>query len=261
MKRVVAMGDLHCGHFSGLTPPPFQYRPGLGPDYLQARGAMQRECWNWFERTVAALQPVDVLIVNGDLIDGKGSRSGGTELVTGSLDQQADMAAACIREVKAKKVFCTAGTPYHVSADGEDMEAIAAERVGASFSGHEWVDVNGCIFDVKHKVGGSQIPHGRHTAMARERLWNQLWAEQDGAPKANVILRSHVHYFAFNGDADYLAMALPALQGFGSKYGSRQCSGIIHFGVVHFDVDERGGYTWMPHLLRIRSARPRAVKV
>ncbi|EHJ49523.1 hypothetical protein DFW101_3527 [Solidesulfovibrio carbinoliphilus subsp. oakridgensis] len=260
MKRVVAMGDIHAGHFAGLTPPAWQYRAGMGPDYMQARGAMQRECWSWYERTIAALQPVDVLLVNGDMIDGKGSRSGGTELVTSDLRAQADIAAACIREVKAGRIVCTHGTPYHVSADGEDMEEIVADKVGASIGGHEWVDVNGCVFDAKHKVGSSQVPHGRHTAMARERLWNQLWAEQDGAPKANVILRSHVHYFAFNGDADYLAMTLPALQGMGSKFGSRQCSGLVHYGLVHFDVADNGSYTWMPHILKIRSARPRAVK-
>lgn len=260
MKRVVAMGDLHCGHFAGLTPPAWQYRIGIGPDYMQQRGMMQRECWGWFERTVAALQPVDVLIVNGDLLDGKGSRAGGTEQITGSLDQQADMAAACIRAIKAGKVFCTHGTPYHVSADGEDMEALAADRVGATIGGHEWVDVNGCVFDCKHKVGGSQIPHGRYTAIAREHLWNQLWAERDGAPRANVIIRSHVHYYDFCGSDDFLAMTLPALQGFGSKYGVRQCSGLVHYGLVHFDVQDDGSYTWMPHILKIRSARPRAVR-
>ncbi len=221
---------------------------------------MQRECWGWYERKMAALQPIDVLIVNADMIDGKGSRSGGTELITSDLRAQAEMAAACIRVAKAKTIICTHGTPYHVSADGEDMETLVADMVGATIGGHEWVDVNGCVFDVKHKIGSSQVPHGRHTAAAKERLWNQLWAEQDGAPKSNVILRSHVHYFAFNGDADYLAMTLPALQGFGSKFGVRQCSGLVHYGLVHFDVQDDGSYTWMPHLLKIRSARPRAVK-
>lgn len=260
MKRVVAMGDFHCGHFAGLTPPAWQYNPRLGPDYLQRRGALQRECWNWYERTLKSIFPIDVAISNGDLVDGKGSRSGATELITADMLQQADMAATCIETTKAKKRICTYGTTYHATADGEDIEAIAADRAGASIGGHEWLDVNGLIFDCKHKIGASQVPHGRHTATARERLWNQIWAEQDGAPKSDVIIRSHVHYYAFNGDSDYLAMTLPALQGFGSKFGVRQCSGLVHFGFVHFDVQDDGSYTWSPHILKIKSVRPVAVK-
>lgn len=260
MKRVVAIGDLHCGHYAGLTPPVFQYRCTVGPNYLRKRGALQFECWSWYSKTLASLQPIDVLIVNGDMIDGKGTRSGGTELVTSDMQQQADMAAMCILEAKASKIICTYGTPYHVSADGDDMESIVASKVDATIGGHEWIDVNGCVFDVKHKVGSSQVPHGRHTAIAREHLWNQLWAERDEAPRADVILRSHVHFYDFCGSDDFLAMTLPALQGPGSKYGSRQCSGIIHYGLVHFDVDDDGGYSWQPHILKIKSARPVAQK-
>lgn len=260
VKRVVAMGDMHCGHMVGLTPPGFQYQSYVGPEYIQKRAMVQREMWSWYARTLAELQPIDILIVNGDLIDGKGSRSGGTEQITGDMGQQADMAASCIKEAHAREAHCTFGTPYHVSADGEDMESVAAGRADATIEGHAWVDVNGVVFDCKHKVGSSQVPYGRHTAVAKERLWNQLWAEQQGAPRADIVIRSHVHYYAFNGDADYLAMTLPALQGLGSKFGVRQCSGLVHFGFVHFDVDDKGGYNWQPHILKIRSARPHTWK-
>ena len=33
--------------------------------------------WGWYCNTLADLQPIDRLIVNGDAIDGKGERQGG----------------------------------------------------------------------------------------------------------------------------------------------------------------------------------------
>jgi hypothetical protein len=261
MKRVVVISDKHCGHLSGLTPPAWHYPLGIGPDYVRQWAGVQRELWGWYQRTMAELQPIHVLIDNGDAIDGKGSRSGGTELVTSDMAQQADMAAWCMKEAKAEKTFCTFGTPYHVSADGEDMEAVAAREVGASIDGHVWIDVNGLIFDVKHKVGSSGVPHGRYTSMAKENVWNLFWKEIGGQPRAKVFIRSHVHSFNYCGNDTFLAVTTPALQGFGSKFGSRACSGVVDFGFLSFDVQDNGDFSWRSHLLTIKTARPLPVRV
>jgi hypothetical protein len=251
MKRLFAGGDFHCGHRSGLTCPEYQYVPGWKE--------LQAECWNWFVRTVNALKPFDVAIWNGDLIDGRGERSGATELITTDRKQQCQMAVAAIKVVGAPVNVITYGTPYHTGAE-EDWEAWIAEQVGATIGGHEWVEVEGVVFDAKHKVGSSGIPHGRHTAVAKENLWNLMWAEKDYAPRARVFLRSHVHYHAHCGTPQYLAMTLPALQGPGSKYGVRQCSGVVDYGFCTFDCD-KGRYSWASHILDIQGNRPEPVRV
>lgn len=245
MKRVVAIGDLHAGHCLGLTPKAWQFHPTYKD--------LQRKLWSFYADTLDALGPIDVLIVNGDAIDGKGDRSGGTEIIVPDLKDQVSMAVECIARAKAKHVVMTYGTPYHVAGgDGTDYEAMIAEAVGAKIGGHEWVDVNGVVFDVKHKIGGSSVPHGRHTAVARERVWNLFWSEHGESPKADILLRSHVHYHTYQGDPDWLGMTLPALQGPGSKYGVRQCSGIVHFGLVHFDIHHKGEMTWKAHTLKFK---------
>lgn len=257
MKRVVAISDLHAGHLVGLTPPawrsPLAVRPLLHN--------VQREMWNFYESTLRALQPIDALLVLGDCIDGKGARSGGTEQITTDMREQRRIAATCIGVAKAAQIVMVYGTPYHVGPEGEDYEKDLADDLGATIGGHEWAEAHGVVFDLKHKVGGSQVPHGRHTAIARERLWNVLWHERELAPKANIVLRGHVHYFNYCGGADWLGITMPALQGPGSKYGVRQCSGTVHFGLVSFDIQPDGSYTWQPHLLPVRAARPVPVKL
>ena len=134
------------------------------------------------------------------------------------------------------------GTPYHVGVE-EDWEDIVAEKVGAVIGGHDWLDVEGVIFDYKHFVSGSIIPHGRATALLRENLWNYIWSSDGYQPDADVILRAHVHYHQSASDGKKLGVILPSLQGYGSKYGVRRQSGQINIGLVYFDC-EKGQYNW-----------------
>lgn len=250
MTRLVILSDLHCGHRAGLTPPGWQ-SPREGNPAMVAHAQQQRLIWQFYAAELRRLQPIDVLVVNGDAIDGRGSRSGGTELLTTDLDAQSQMAVQCIAEAQAGQVHVVAGTPYHVGPDGEDWEAIIAERCGGAFHSHLWLPINGVMFDFKHKIGSSSVPHGRHTAISRERGWNLLWHERGGAPKSDVLIRSHVHYHEYSGNPAHLAMTTPALQGWGSRYGERQCSGVVDVGFIHFDISAGGQYTWQAHILEI----------
>jgi len=246
-KRVLIISDLHCGHIAGLTPPSYLHRPAKSASKkFKEEHRLRREAFDWYYRKIKSLMPINTLIVNGDLIDGRGERSGGVELIATDRFQQCDMAKELINIVNATKTIITYGTPYHTG-QLEDFEDEIAKDVGAQITGHAWVDINGIKFDCKHKVGSSGVPHGRHTSVAKEKLWNTLWSEHDGAPKSDIFIRSHVHYHNYCGGKNWLAMTTPALQGPGSKYGIRQCSGTIDFGFLHFDVKPSGNYEYKLH--------------
>ncbi len=252
MKRVAALADTHCGHLVGLTHPDCDIRPPNYDAHLMELARARRRYWNWFESEIRELQPVDILLFLGDAIDGKGEKSGGTELITKNRQAQVDMAVAALRTVKAKKICMVYGTPYHtgVNEDWEDdvAKGVKAEKIG----GEDTANVNGLLIDYKHHISASGTPLGRETPLERENVWNLKWAETGLYPRANVILRAHVHYHVFAGDARQLLMTLPALQGLGSKYGARHCSGIVDFGFVHFDVENDGSYQWHVHIARPR---------
>lgn len=63
MKRIIAIGDLHCGHLAGLTPPRWQVRTPA------KFSTLQRECWRFYADNLAGSKP-DLLICNGDAITG-----------------------------------------------------------------------------------------------------------------------------------------------------------------------------------------------
>lgn len=256
-RRVVAIGDLHAGHIAGLTPPAWQCRPARDPGAAN----LQRELWREYTSLCRRLGPVDVLIANGDLIDGTGHRSGGTEELSTDRLEQVDMAVACIQQWRARKVVCTYGTAYHTG-EAEDLEKLVAARVGAEIHSHVWPSVDGVVFDVKHHLGGSSVPHGRHTAIARDRLWNLLWADrEDGQPRAQVYLRSHVHYHQYAGGPGWLAMTLPALQAAATRYGARRCSGTVDWGVTWFDCRDGRVEDWGAEIVALRSVKQGVIEL
>jgi hypothetical protein len=85
----------------------------------------------------------------------------------------------------------------------------------------------------------------------KEQIWNQLWADRGEYPLAHVLLRSHVHYHVHVGGVGWMAMTLPALQGYGSIYGARRMSGLVDIGIVSFDVFGPNQYHWEPRIFRM----------
>jgi hypothetical protein len=202
--------------------------------------------WSWDKYTdiIKRNKPFDILFCNGDAIDGKGDRSGGTELLTSDRQEQAEIATACINHVKAPKKVMTYGTPYHTGA-WEDFEEMVARDTKASIHPHAYVDVNGVIISLKHKVGNSSVPHGKATAILKQAVWNDAWTRDfKEHPKANVFIRSHVHWYqAIDQGATYF-FNTPALQGMGSKYGARQCDSVVHWGAIIIEITPAGSVTW-----------------
>lgn len=251
MKRILILSDLHSGHKYGLAHPE------------QCVNPFQKKAWNFFEKGIRQFAPYDVVFCNGDLIDGKATRSGGAELITSNLIEQSEMAIKILRWIcminkQTPKMFFVRGTPYHVGTDGEDFEdliakefqttqadAIQGESTRRKSQQNETrrnidesllVNVENVTFDLKHKIGSSAMPQTRVGAPAREIVQAMLKENYQDRPKADVFVRSHVHYHTLINLMGRVAFTTPALQ-INSSYGQRQCSGIIDYGFMVVEVD------------------------
>ena len=241
-KRVVIISDMNCGHRVGLTHPTHQ--PDVSPDASRGKkklGEERVQMWKWFAKTIGALRPINTLIVNGDCVEGKGARSGGTELLSADVGDQAGMAADVINYVGAERVCMTYGTPYHVGQIETDWEDVVFSRVenAVKIEAEGHYDVNGLQIVCKHYIGNTSSPASRGTALSNAQVKQMFWAARKQQPTANLIVRSHVHraFCIQDPAANFMALTTPALQGCGSKYGSRQCDGLpVDFGIVSVDV-------------------------
>lgn len=228
--KVAAISDLHAGHRAGLTP----------PDWWQGKrdrySALQRAAWEEYARIIKAVGRPDWLLVAGDCIDGRGERSGGTELITTDRLEQVEMAAEAISLWRARNVVMVRGTPYHTG-EAEEYENVLADRVRAEIDDWLSIKIGGFVFDLKHEVSTSSVFHGQAGPLAREWLLRLLMAEREACPKADVIIRGHTHRYMYTGGTNWLAMSLPCLQ-VESKFGKRRKSPIVpDWGVVVFYVE------------------------
>jgi hypothetical protein len=205
---------------------------------------IQRALWDCFSRELSTISyRFDAAIWNGDLIDGRGEKSGGTELISTDRQNQCDMAIEIIQHVNAKRNLITRGTPYHVG-QLESFEDSIADSVGAEIGDQIFPAINGYVLDVKHKSGTSSVPHAVNNGLRRQAIWNMLWDERGIQPKAQATVRAHAHRFCLIDNGDWQGVALPALQGLGTRYGSRECEGVVDFGFMILHVSPGGNPTW-----------------
>ena len=264
MKTGVFLADLHCGHRAGLTPPDYWDRDTKWCD-------AQAEGWERYTKLRGKIGKVDFVVCNGDAIDGRGQTSGGTELITTSLAEQAKMAVECLAIWKAKKYVLSRGTDFHVAWAGEDWEDFVADgvreklRTEVIIKDHPFIEVGGVTIDIKHHVGGTSVPYAGGTAILRDKMWNEQWyLDGEGQPLADVILRAHVHVFGYYGgmrnDRPWVAIRQPALQMAGTKYGGRRCSSIVHWGIISAKIDN-GEFDWTAHACGTKANKVEAVKL
>ena len=245
---ITAISDMHTGHRTGLLP----HWLFDDPDRPGGVRETQRQMLDQYRAWITELPRPDIVVVCGDAVDGRGERSGSTELATVDVSEQCRAAAELIGYWRPKKGIVMAyGTPYHTGTQGDSEDAVA-QLLGATIQSHPQIDVDGYVIDVKHAVGGSSIPHGRATAVLREDMWNALWAEEGALARADLILRGHVHYHQYAGRPGRLCMTLPALA-WGSKFGQRQCSGVIHFGVMQFKIEKGELKSWQAKTTVLKS--------
>ena len=265
---VLILSDLHVGALGGLTPPSKwtsieKADPGESRGAYQRRmftGIMQRQIYNWFCENIVPLEP-DVLIVNGDALDGAQKKSNGVGVWSTKVKEQADAAKSLIEMVAGPKtkVLMVQGTPYH---DGQYQEETIADAIDAEFVPRGFVDVNGLVFDVRHKVGGMKTPAGQPT-LRQSMLANLLYAAKGLQPQADVIVRSHLHSFYHMGDETWLGIVTPGFS-WASEFGQLEVDRPISVGAIFFpgivNGDDAGSVTWYPLIARLGCQRAPVLK-
>jgi hypothetical protein len=260
--RVAVIADTHCGNRSGLTPPGWQYEVGSGDREREGWAAWQRALWKAYADICKDIQPVHLLIANGDLCDGRGRKSGGIEEIDADRRLQTEMAARCLRQMQAKRTIIVSGTPYHSADDGEDWDAMVAERLKrtTAVGTEQYIDIKGVVLHVKHHAPSSVIPHGQFTGPAREAVWTELRALRRGYPRAQIIVRSHVHYGADAGNRWWRVLLTPCLQG-ETLYPRKLSLRDIDLGLVVIDIARRGSWEIRYEWIDIPQAQPRVLEL
>lgn len=252
MKRIVFLSDTHCGSVFGLTPP---------KHFSSHHRALQEESWEAYKKMTLKWAKPDILVANGDLIEGTQSKQGAAELITPDRNIQVEMAEECLRAWDAKQIFLTYGTKYHVGEQAEDFEYNIAKTLKAKIEGRLFLNVEGLTFDIRHKVGMSIVPYGRATILLRDLAWDLIREAAGTGPKVDVVVRSHVHYHIFIEQPGKIAFTTPALQLARGRFGSRECVGETHWGAIQLTVHKGQIIKTDKDICLLRANRQQVIRV
>jgi hypothetical protein len=194
--NLVVVSDIHAGSNSALCVPDMKLAGGGTYQYTDAQKALY-DAWSGLCKEWAA---PDILIVNGDAIEGQARKESGVPCWSTNLSDQLNCAKKLVKMWHAKKIYIIDGTGYHVDAAGTPLENMLAKNLeaekigpGTSISHDElFLNVGGFTFHFSHHI---QVGTGwyRTTPIARELVFALL--NESHKYKVDVIVRSHVHSF------------------------------------------------------------------
>jgi hypothetical protein len=199
MKKILVVSDLQTGSRYSQWPDHLPIKDG-GFWHSSPKQQIVKVAWDAFLLKVKEIKP-DILVLNGDMIEGAQEKAKGIPVITTDLGEQVEAAIEILKPLRkmVKECFCIKGTSYHDNDQAGPLERIAKELDCTPFRAHQytdWVlnlDVDGVILNFAHHISVSTGLY-RATAPDREGIWSAL-AGRSKVPDADAVIRSHVHLF------------------------------------------------------------------
>jgi len=222
MRKHLFLADTHVGSKFGLWPQGFKI-PDFGELPL---GINQQILWNYWSRLiweVSMIGKLDSVTLVGDLIEGKGQRSEGTEVIVTDPLTQARAAVELFKPLRklCDKIFIIRGTVYHDQVGGRATEYIG-EQLNAEKNP---LDGTRSWWELTLDLGGDHYAHVAHhgghpyvyrsTVAEREGFFMTISADKFDLPPDknwNLIVRAHTHFFIHIEHPTLHIVYLPAWQ-------------------------------------------------
>lgn len=201
-RHIGFIGDIHCGSKVGLWPVEEIGRKNVGAKYLM-------DC---FGHLVESWPELDLLVLMGDLIDGKQRKSDGVGLFTADLGEQVAGAIEVLRPLaaKAKLIYRIEGTPYHEDFHNQ-LAALDSELNVAQTAQVMDIDLGTGILNVAHHpAGGSAMYTG--ALVDKTSVWSKVAAQCGKIPAARWIVRAHCHTYMLQDTETVTSIQNPCWQ-------------------------------------------------
>ena len=204
VKKVLIVNDLHCGSIYGLGVPNFCGLSGYTLPFTETNRFLY-DRWNQMINAVGA---VDLVIANGDLVEGLNKKRNGEETLTPFIKDQSNMAANLLGRITTGEYAFTGGSGYHTGQDTNGDQEVCDKLGGTWFGTDGTIEIEDIKLHVRHVGQHSKIPHSRATGL----LFDFLIASLQG-DNTNIFIRSHTHKFVYAGIHNRLGMTTPCWKG------------------------------------------------
>lgn len=197
MRRILIIGDIHCGAVTGLWHPEYKTRH---QNTIKLNPLQEEiyEKWELMKEEVRKGNGYDTLFLMGDLIDGLNRKSFGKERMVSDLNEQVGCVLKLLRPLsKGKEVFGICGSGYHSSLDYEVDRRICHELHGQYGGPIANVRLRGTnkIVNISHGSGFPAQYIG--SKMSKEILLSIMSAKLEKTPEIDILIRGHFHEYAY----------------------------------------------------------------
>ena len=200
MKKVLVVSDLQTGSKYSNWPTELPIKDG-GHWRLNPKQRIVKAAWDSFVRLANEKIRPDVIVLNGDMIEGCQYKSQAAPVVTPEASEQCEAAKILLGPLldSCKEAYLVRGTEYHDGLNGQDIERLGKDLDCIPYRKNQysdWVlnlDIEGVVINFAHHISVSTGIY-RATAPDREGIWGALSGKAK-TPDADCIVRSHVHTF------------------------------------------------------------------
>lgn len=242
MTKILVVSDLHVGSIYGLMPGSVEEESSAGGDEnytVHKPNRFQRSILKRWKDMVKKVGRVDVMVVNGDAVDGVNYRERGKSAWTTNLSTQVDAAADLVAMVDYKNLVVTQGSLYHVDSNISTDYALAKVLEGKFGDDYVVKTKEGPRFHFSHQIGVSSSSwQYRSTPIARELVAAVL--HEDVFGKYHGVIRSHAHYFVMVNFGTSFGMITPGWQGRSPFVARKSLIYAPKLGWVMLEVDKDG---------------------
>ena len=142
----------------------------------------------WYDMCDEVKNP-DILLLNGDLVDGRNYKGSGMGTWTTDVYLQAKVLADLVKMIKPRKIIATSGSPYHCD-HNPNMDAIAVDKCGGTFQGgYATISIGNHRVYAQHKVSVSKVWQYRCYSEDTEVLTQSGWKKHnDVKPNESIAI-------------------------------------------------------------------------
>lgn len=248
--RILFPSDWHLGHEVGFCFPEVIINEGTPREYTINASNLQTAIHDGAMDVLKEIGKIDVLVLNGDLVDGVNKHSEGYGIWSCTKEEQIRQAVKfgeIIKKMGVKEIYGTKGSAYHCGDNiCADLEVV--QRLGGKFKTSHFLTFRDVNFNVAHKIGYTKNDRTKSNAAMAELA--AAVSNEKVYGNVDVIVRSHVHYFAQASYDDKTCFTTPALKA-RDDYAETGGLGMApRFGMIYVDVNH-GDWHVEPVLFQI----------
>jgi hypothetical protein len=241
------IGDVHAGSDSAVSPAEIELDSGNVISANEVQLALLHE----FEKMCDTVGKVDLLILNGDLVDGQNYIGKGKGILTSDMARQVDTAVEVISNINFRKVVGCSGTPYHVERN-PNLDKMVIEKLGGVCLDEVSITVEETRIYANHRTS-IRMNGNRAQSITTDMIMSELNAESFGK-KVDVIFKSHAHYYMCVDNSRTLGFVCPCWKGRDeyARSATSPFSFLPHIGYIVLDVESDGSFSWFREIKQLK---------